>query len=282
MIEMIVTDLDGTLLNSNKELSDYNRDVLIRAQEQGLALVLATGRNVYTLDGLVAKLKMADFKSGYLIGVNGLQLYEFESDTYHKEEPLSEDEVERIHRLLNENDYSVFYFSDEKTVCGYNFLMNIALKIGFLKSKMRRIIASSAAVEIEYVLNGEVAVARQNKICFIAFNPYKLQKIKRELDRDFTLLQVGRHWVEIIPKNVSKARRLETIITNKGLDFDRVAVFGDSENDVDMLRLGPHGYVPANGLVQAKKVAREIIPSNNDNGVGKTVAQLLKANENMR
>ncbi len=276
MIDMIVTDLDGTLLNGKKQLSSYNREVLIQAQKQGVALVLATGRNVFSLDNLVGQLQMAEFNSGYLIGVNGLQVYDFKNDCYQKEDDMTVEEVDRIQRLLKKNDYSVFYFSDEKTVCGYNFLMEIALKIRMLKGKMRRIVASSPSMKIEYVPNGKVALAKQNKICFIAFNPLKLSKVKRILSDDFTMLQVGRHWVEIIPKDISKAKRLEAIIAKEGIDFARVAIFGDSENDVDMLRLTPHAYVPVNGLSQAKEIAREIIPSNNDNGVGKIVAQLLQ------
>lgn len=275
MIEMIVTDLDGTLLNHNKQLSKYNQEVLVAAQKEGVVLVLATGRNVYTLDNLVRQLKMAEFKNGYLIGVNGMQLYDFKSTYYHKEKEIGKNDVDRIQKLLNKHDYSVFYFADEKTVCGYNLPMKVALKSKFLKRKLRMIIASSSNMEIIFVQNGKVAIEPQNKICFIAFNPYKLQKIKKLLSPDFTLLQVGRHWVEIIPKDISKAKRLHEIIAGKEFDFSSVAIFGDSENDLEMLELSPHGYVPANGLAQAKKVARAIIPSNNDDGVGKMVARLL-------
>ena len=55
------------MLDRNKELSRYNQKILIEAQRRGISLVLATGRNIFTLDSLADQLKMAEFKNGYLI-----------------------------------------------------------------------------------------------------------------------------------------------------------------------------------------------------------------------
>ena len=60
---------------------------------------------------------------------------------------------------------------------------------------------------------------------------------------------------------------------------EEVAVFGDGLNDLSMFELFPNSFAPANAEYEIKKLAKEVIPSNNDDGVGKKIFELLYKNK---
>ena len=67
---------------------------------------------------------------------------------------------------------------------------------------------------------------------------------------------------------VSKTSGIEQILKPFGLTMDNVMVFGDEDNDIDMLTNAAIGIVMANGSTNAKNAADEITDSNDDNGIG--------------
>ena len=68
--KLIVLDLDGTLTNSKKVITPRNREILIRVQEQGVRLVLASGRPTYGIVPLANELRMNEF-GGFILSYNG-------------------------------------------------------------------------------------------------------------------------------------------------------------------------------------------------------------------
>lgn len=275
MIKLIATDLDGTLLNDNKKLSRFNRETLIEAQRQGYIVALATGRNFHSMDQIITDLKMDQFKSGYIVGINGMQIYDFKRDKYQKAAGIGVDAVARIQNLMAKNNCLSFYFSDQGVFCLYSRMMVPFFKNGLVRRVINRHVAASNHIEVSFESNRYCFQTSQDKICFIVFNQKKLRRISEALGNDFRILKVGRRWVEIIPKKVSKSIRLKEIMEIEGVAPEELIVFGDSENDVDMLGLTANSYAVANGLPQVRKVANNIISSNNDDGVGKEIKRII-------
>ena len=76
--KLIVLDLDGTLTNSKKEITPRNRETLIRIQEQGIRLVLASGRPTYGIVPLANELRMNEF-GGFILSYNGGEIINWET-----------------------------------------------------------------------------------------------------------------------------------------------------------------------------------------------------------
>ncbi len=275
MIKLIATDLDGTLLNDNKKISRLNRETLIEAQRQGYIVALATGRNFHSMDQIIADLKMDQFKSGYTVGINGMQIYDFKRDKYLKTEGISADATAKIQNLMARNNCLSFYFSDQGVICLYSKIMVPFFKNGFVRRIINRYVAASNHIEVTFKSHRYSLEKSYDKICFIVFNRQKLRRISETLGNDYRILKVGRRWVEIIPKEVSKSNRLKEIMAMEGVAPEEMIVFGDSENDVDMFGLTANSYAVANGLPDVRKAAQNIISSNNDDGVGKEIRKII-------
>ena len=76
--KLIVLDLDGTLTNSKKVITPRNREILIRVQEQGVRLVLASGRPTYGIVPLANELRMNEF-GGFILSYNGGEIINWET-----------------------------------------------------------------------------------------------------------------------------------------------------------------------------------------------------------
>ena len=116
MIKMIVTDLDGTLLNKRKQLSQKTIDTLIRAQEEGYRLVLATGRNYQSLKSIYQTLKMDQFKTGAIIGLNGAEIYCFDQSYYQKSAMLAKEECQELVEYGHRHLCEVMVISDQRVL----------------------------------------------------------------------------------------------------------------------------------------------------------------------
>ena len=81
--KLIVLDLDGTLTNSQKEITPRNKETLIRVQEQGVRLVLASGRPTYGIVPLANELRMNEF-GGFILSYNGGEIINWETQEYTK------------------------------------------------------------------------------------------------------------------------------------------------------------------------------------------------------
>ena len=76
--KILVLDLDGTLTNKKKEITAYTRETLIRAQEAGVKIVLASGRPTYGIVPLAEELRLGDFE-GYILSYNGGQIIDWKT-----------------------------------------------------------------------------------------------------------------------------------------------------------------------------------------------------------
>ncbi|MCE4957032.1 Cof-type HAD-IIB family hydrolase [Macrococcoides caseolyticum] len=86
----------------------------------------------------------------------------------------------------------------------------------------------------------------------------------------------GFHCIDIIHRNVNKATGIEYVLNLVNESKENLYVFGDSDNDLEMLQMTNHSYAMANANSRVKGVASEIIPSNDQDGVLKTMEKILK------
>ena len=118
----------------------------------------------------------------------------------------------------------------------------------------------------------------------IVFNPdTEMNTRNRELlIKEFPELAILSSYPENIEINAATAQKgfgLQQAIRKMEISEEEVAVFGDGLNDISMFELFPNSYAPANADYEVKKQAKEVIPSNNDDGVGKKINELLYHNK---
>lgn len=113
--KILVLDLDGTLTNAKKEITPHTRDTLIKAQEQGLKIVLASGRPTYGIVPLADELRLGDYE-GYILSYNGGQIIDWKTKEMMYENVLNPQIYPYLYECARKNGFTILSYKDEYIV----------------------------------------------------------------------------------------------------------------------------------------------------------------------
>ncbi|MDE5864751.1 MAG: Cof-type HAD-IIB family hydrolase [Lachnospiraceae bacterium] len=291
MIKLIVSDMDGTLFNSNQEISPHNLAAIREASKQGVRFMIATGRSVDTIGPTIEKY---DLHCG-LILLNGAEVRD-ENSRIINTINIDYEIIPEIARILNRQGYIPEYMTNKGSqLCGTEEMME--KNMGWRMMCLDRSHTLTLEEAIEQGRNSvfQKTLTRNNTIedmlakdleirKIIVFNPDREfnTRNREELMEKFPELSILSSYpenIEINSKYAQKGHGLQKAIEKIGISKDEVAVFGDGLNDLSMFELFPNAYAPANAEFEIREKAKEIIPSNNDDGVGKKIFELLYKNK---
>ena len=237
-IKLIALDLDGTLLTTDKKLTNRTKATLKAAREQGVKVVLTTGRPLKAMDFFLKELGTDGHEDEYTITFNGGLVQKNTGEILDKT-VFSIDDVSRI------------YEETEK--------LNIPLD------------AISEGIVYQIQSDQESLYAQFNPaLTFIptAFPQEPLDaailKISPELFDKYEIFKSRELLLEWSPKNVHKATGLAKLIEHLGIDRSQVMACGDEANDLSMIEWAGLGVAMQNAVPEVKAVANVVTPMTND------------------
>ncbi|CAM3072970.1 Cof-type HAD-IIB family hydrolase [Streptobacillus felis] len=267
MYKAVVTDLDGTLLNSNHEVSEYSKKVIKKFVEKGYKFYIATGR-------LYASTKEIADSIGVkipLITVNGTRI-------------LDEDGNEVYNNTLDLETVRKIATIDYKS-CGEDLLINGYFRnIWLVTDKKAEEYYRKERPDKPYFPNTvspeEFMSKTFNKMHFIGKHEGLLklrEKIQKEIDADLNVVFVGNNCLEIFNKDANKAKAAEYILNKDGIKLSEAIAFGDSLNDYEMLKEVGKGYVMGNAIYLLKEIAKdlEMVDTNDNDGEAKKIEEIF-------
>ncbi|AGJ91006.1 HAD family hydrolase [Mycoplasma putrefaciens] len=267
MYKMIAIDLDGTVFSHRYGVHPLTLQALKRAQERGMVIVIATGRNSKTTKPVAEKLGLLN--SGIpFVGLNGGQVFSYEHDgtvniRYTKH--FTKKESEEIFNLAMQHKAQVFAYSVDENVAykskGFSFF---AL---WMKKRVKRVVKV-------YDPKKELDVVMAKYICF--GNRKDMKKLRQEIEKrgysiySFSYFTNSKENVEINPKSVNKGYGLEYVAKELQIKPQEIIFFGDGENDIEALKFAGKGVVMKNhgreNVRQAADDITELVAT--DGGVG--------------
>lgn len=286
MFKLLVSDLDGTLLNSCQELTDYSSEAVKKAIDSGIEFMVATGRSMSLIRPFLTKYGL---KCGCIL-LNGAEVRDKDENILSAINVRNNMVIE-LHGFLHEKGYMPFYTTTSGVVYHgsqdefENAIMHRQLCLD--RTSRTREEAKTAGLKSPFAANAkeikDVAVLSDEsveirKIVVFDVDKEKNSEVIRELKEKFPMLAVAGSYPEDIEINDIKAQKgfgLEKAIKVMGISKDEVAVFGDGLNDVSMFEVFPHSYATANAVEEIKAKSEEIIDSNDKDGVGKKIFEFL-------
>ena len=264
--KLIAMDLDGTLLNDQKIITEKTKAALMAAQEKGIRLALASARPSPGLFRERDALCMQNF-NGILMSYNGGRIVDAESGKVLFETSMGLQETKQVlHQLEN---LPVTPILDD----GVRFY--VTSKDGY-------------KVDYECRNNNMVCTEVENLADFLSFAPIKIlmsvqpeelaqvqAQIAAFLPDSLTVVQTAAFYLEVIPKVINKGQGIRDICSVLGLDPAEVVSFGDAENDIPMLRSAGMGVAMGNAQDAVKAAADMVTLSNNDDGIAAVLEKLL-------
>ncbi len=274
MRTLYLSDLDGTLLNSEQRISEKSCEILNGLIDKGLLFSYATARSAVTsvkaTAGLSAKIPIIVYNAVFTIDSGtGERLL---SNMFSREEALWIYDVLREHGI-DPIVYSVidgvekFSYIDDRCTLG-----------------MREFLATRKNDVRERVVTTEDEM-REGEIFYFTCidNAQKLSPACEILEKKFRCIfdkdiYSGNQWLEVLPKSATKANA--ALALKKHFGCDRLVVFGDGMNDIQMFEAANECYAVANASSQLKAVADGIIGSNNEDSVARFILDDFGSQEN--
>ncbi len=264
MFKVIASDLDGTLLNSDKDISDYTLKTLEEAYKNGIDFIVCTGRLYKSMEFLLPKLTFCR----YSITSMGAEIYDNFQKKLIYERPMEEEHVLKIVEYgLKNNVHMNIYINNELYT---NSLDKYSEK--YFKD------TTTQALLIEGDVLEFVKGKKLSKLIFIGEEedmPSHFEKMRETFGGSLNICASFRHYVEFSHIEAQKDITLNKFIESLGHKRDELIVFGDSGNDVSMLKNTGFSVTVGNGWDEAKRVSNLICESNDNDGVAKTVKRLV-------
>ena len=258
MIDLIALDLDRTLFNSDKEISDRNTRVLRALHEHGIHVVLCTGRPINAIWNYIEQLGLTQ-PDDYTVNFNGGLVVNNVSKQPLFEMGMTKDEMQPVFDFAHEHDYPLDVLDFDRV---YE-IMDMPRSI--YKSNVKHIEFQDR--QFEDLPGGDHHYAKM----VMAIPAERLSKIiptvPDSIKRQFNVVQSQPFILEYLPQGVHKARGLQHLLNHYGEDFSNLMAFGDADNDLTMIEAAHDGVVMANGLPNVKAAADHLTASNDDDGV---------------
>lgn len=265
MIRLIASDMDGTLLNSEKKTPRGLKGVVSALRNRGVLFAAASGRSRESI------LSYFDDMPVTVIANNGGAVY-LEDGTllfagefpYEKAKPVMQTarSAPYMHLvLIGVKDTYVQMDEPEEHKIFADFYFN--KKVRFVPS-LEQVFLTDQIVKISISTGGD----RQNE--------ERGMKLMQQFADEFSLVLSGDGWVDLTGKGISKGYGLERVCRHYGITMEETIVFGDYLNDLDMLRLTPNSYAMANAHQEVKKACMNVTRfTNNEDGVVRELADIF-------
>lgn len=256
---LIALDIDGTLTNSEKKITDKTKQALIEAEKDGIRLVLASGRPIAGLRDLAHELKMDEYH-GILEGMNGGRLEDAQTGEVLFERDIDYDLAIDIINHLRQFDVSIMVpYGDTIYVNDKNgYKVDYESAINNMKVKEPEDLIAAIHFPVAKIL--------------IAAEPEYLNEHAEEIiapfANDVDSMFTADFYYEIQPKGINKATALHGLGLKLGIAPGEIMAFGDAENDREMLQYAGMGIAMQNARPKLKEVADYVTKSNDEDGVG--------------
>ena len=263
-IKLVCIDLDGTLLNDEKEISQKSKNAIKKATENGVKVVISTGR-FFNMASHFSNILELDTP---VISSNGAYVRRYNDQKEISKTLLGHDNCLEIFKVIKKykldpffNDHETIFIDEENEYLKFNAKINGRLaKLG--KSRLRMV----EDWEQTFIDNKN----RMLKCLVVNNDAEKLVEAKNELltFSDLELVSSLNDNFEVMKKGVSKGRAVQALKEMYNITKEEIICIGDGENDLAMIEYAGTGVAMKNGLNTLKEKADYItLNSNNNDGV---------------
>lgn len=245
----IVSDMDGTLLDSEGNLSEENIKAIEEFTKLGGKFTLATGRMLASVKKFMDRLNV----NLPVILYNGTKIYDFKNNEIIFEGYL-EDERKPIIKSITKNNptIGVEIYCEEKVYiyqsCKYTHRFS---RLGY---------------DIIHDVDESIFDKKWTKVLIVGEEDEIdiFESTYKDVYGDVDVIRSGDKYFELIGNNISKGKALDILCKKFDIDKEKLITIGDNMNDLELIKMGTFGYCVENGADRLKKEAEYIAPPNDE------------------
>ncbi|KQL37714.1 hypothetical protein AN960_15725 [Bacillus sp. FJAT-25509] len=283
-MSFIAIDLDGTLLNNENEISEENINAIKFAGENGIEIVISTGRAHFDVKKICERFRI----SPYVIGTNGATIHSKNGECISSI-TISKTNIEQILSWLDDRGYYFEVFTD-KSIYALKERRKIfqneinTLKRDELDEEMKELVnvAERQFDQFGYVLvdNCQEIIQHNeevNNILVCTFDMKKLEEASNQFNKCVELMVVSsaEHNIEITNRSASKGLALEKLLFLLNGSLEQSMAIGDSNNDISMLEKVGYSVAMGNAKEEIKAICTTATLNNDENGVAHAIYRYI-------
>lgn len=260
-VKLVVTDMDGTLLNSQSKVSAQFLGYYNQLKKLNIQFIAASGRQYFSIIDRFDKSIQNEIT---IVAENGAFAKHGNKELFTSELPF-----EYISRIINilRNLNNVYI-----VLCGKN--------AAYIETKDEQFISMFKNYYSEYQLVDDLTKITDDTFFKIAAYHFDCSETHiypgvKHLENDLQVIVSGEHWLDISHNNANKGFALNILQNKLGITKEETMVFGDYNNDLKMLALADFSYAMENAHPNVKNIAKFETKSNNEEGVEIILEQLI-------
>ena len=265
-IKMVAIDIDGTLINDNRQITPKTVAAIKKASQQGIKIVLCTGRPMTGVRAYLDQLSLANREDEYVVSFNGA-LAQTTSGNVMVDYSISfNDYADWVNYCLKEGVHSQIETRDYIYTTNQNLSYYTIYESELVSMLVRyRSLDEMARIQDQYTIAKAMMVDDKKKI------DQAVKDLPEELANRFSIVRSEDFYLEFMHKEASKGKALDRLSSELGLTADEVMALGNAQNDNSMLEFAGLGVAMGNSVDKALAVADVVTGDNNHDGVAQAI-----------
>lgn len=258
----IALDLDGTLTNHDKVVTPRTRQALLKAQEQGAIIILASGRPTYGIVPVAECLEL-EKRGGYILSYNGGNIVNAKTGEKLFSQFLPDAVIPILYKYAREHRYALLGYAGNEIITEMPDDQYVKEESRINKMNIRKVDNLLDALEphpTKLLMTGD---------------PTDMIKAEEELveilGEKMDIFRSAPFFLELVPKGIDKAQSLLRLLSKINLTPADLMAFGDGYNDLSMLKLAGVGVAMANAAPEVRADADYVTLSNEEDGVAEAL-----------
>ena len=264
--KLLVLDLDGTLTNNKKEITEHTLRTLIDVQERGVKIVLASGRPTYGIAPIAEKLELKKY-GGYILSYNGGEITNWQTGELMYENVLDADVLPYLYQCAKDNNFAIVTYKDKYVLTEHpdEYVLKEAILNVMETQKVDNFLEA-----IDFPVAKCLIVGEGNRLAVLEKEMYEVLKDRMGVYRSEP------YFLELVPKGIDKAQSLAVLLEKIGATKEEMIAVGDGFNDLSMIKFAGLGVAMANAQEVVRQSADYITLSNEEDGVAAVVEKFMK------
>ena len=262
--KMLVVDMDDTLLTDNHEISRENKEMLLRAQEMGVYVVLASGRPTSAMIEFAKELQ-CDVNNSFMISFNGSVITDLKEDKILFEYSLTKEQIHSLYDFSQQNNTHIITYIDGQIISErHSEYIDIEKNITGLK--------------LNIVSSFKDTVTTSAVKCILLEEPEYLKSVESVLKAampDLSICMSKPFFLEAAPNGIDKGASIRILAEKLNIHQSEIIAVGNAGNDLTMVQYAGLGVWVDNVDAELRHFADVIVASNNNHGVAEVVRRFI-------
>lgn len=259
---MLVLDMDDTLLTDDHTISNENKEMLFKAKELGVHIVLASGRPTPAMTAYAKELQLDD---SFMISYNGAVITDLKEDKVIFEQTLSQEQIHELYDYSLKSNTHIITYVDGKIVSETD-------------SEYIEIEKNITGLAHNKVVSFKEEVQSSAVKCILLEEPSYLKEVEKDLKATMPHLSVSMSkpfFLEVAQNGIDKGASIKFLAKKLNILQSEIIAVGNAGNDLTMIEYAGLGVWVDNVDPELRDKGDVVVASNNDHGVAEVVRRFI-------